>query len=108
MKRIAASLLLVIIATTVLAQQRSAKRGIGWDERNVNSYLSDAAIEKMAPGVSWIYTWGQTPKGTTTLLGTGEEGSMDFAPMCWRGTYDANAIRNYVKNHPGRVGHFAC
>ena len=101
MKRIAASLLLVIIATTVLAQQRSAKRGIGWDERNVNSYLSDAAIEKMAPGVSWIYTWGQTPKGTTTLLGTGEEGSMDFAPMCWRGTYDANAIRNYVKNHPG-------
>lgn len=21
--------------------------------------------------------------------------------MCWKGTYDANAIRNYVKNHPG-------
>lgn len=101
MKRIAASFLLVLIAITAPAQQRSAKRGIGWDERNTASYLSDAAIEKMAPGVSWVYTWGQTPKGTTTLLATGEEGSMDFAPMCWKGTYDANAIRNYVKKHPG-------
>lgn len=102
MKRIAASFLLFnIIAITALAQQRSTKRGIGWDERNVNSYLSDAAIEKMAPGVSWIYTWGQTPKGTTTLLSTGAEGSMDFAPMCWKGSYDADAIRNYVKEHPG-------
>ncbi|MEE1222808.1 MAG: hypothetical protein UHL07_04650 [Bacteroidaceae bacterium] len=56
MKRTATSLFLVIIATIALAQQRSAKRGIGWDERNTSSYLSDAAIEKMAPGISWIYT----------------------------------------------------
>ena len=54
MKRTATSLFLVIIATIALAQQRSAKRGIGWDERNTSSYLSDAAIEKMAPGISWI------------------------------------------------------
>lgn len=101
MKRIPASFLLLILATTALAQQKSAKRGIGWAERDADSYLSDAAIEKMAPGISWVYTWGATPKGATTLLATGEEGSMDFAPMCWNGGYNASVIRNYVRNHPG-------
>lgn len=77
------------------AQQKSEKRGVCWDEKT--QQFSDAPIEKMSPGVSWIYTWGEAPKGTAANLDA--EGGIDFAPMAWGRDFNENAIRNYVKEH---------
>lgn len=77
------------------AQQKSEKRGVCWDEKT--QQFSDAPIEKMSPGVSWIYTWEEAPKGTAANLDA--EGGIDFAPMAWGRDFNENAIRNYVKEH---------
>lgn len=49
-----------------MAQSKSAKRGIGWDEKTQK--LSDAPIDKMLPGISWLYNWGPTPSGSAANL----------------------------------------
>lgn len=97
MRKTLISFLVVLVSMPALAQQKSAKRGIGWDEKTQS--ITNTPIEKMLPGVSWLYNWGAKPTGNATNLGTPD--GMDFAPMCWNGGYDANAIRNYVKEHKG-------
>lgn len=57
---------LLAILSTATAQIKSPKRGIGWDEKTQK--LSNAPIDKLLPGVSWIYTWGETPQGTADNL----------------------------------------
>ena len=42
------------------AQNRSLKRGICWDEKT--QVFSDAPVDKMLPGVTWIYTLGESPR----------------------------------------------
>lgn len=39
------------------AQQRSAKRGIGWDEKIVA--LNADHMQLMQHGVDWVYNWGR-------------------------------------------------
>lgn len=80
---------------TALAQQKSAKRGIGWDEKT--QHITNAPIEKMLPGVSWFYNWGATPTGNATNLGTAD--GMGFAPMCWNGNFNEKTIRDYISSH---------
>ena len=84
-----------VISHSALAQQRSAKRGIGWDEKT--QAISETTISKMAPGISWIYNWGTTPK-TPSLFST--ESEVVFLPMCWNANYDEAVLRNYLSGHP--------
>jgi len=86
----------VLTSHTALAQQRSAKRGMCWDEST--QPLTDAPISKMAPGVSWYYNWGQTPQAASvTLIGTPD--GIDFVPMCWNGAFNETALREYLTLH---------
>lgn len=100
MKRFFILIMSVAISATLIAQTRSAKRGVGWDEKTQK--LTDAPIQKMAPGISWLYNWGAAPVGSPTTLGQGE-GKMAFLPMCWNASFDETAIRNYLSQHQGDV-----
>lgn len=71
-----------------------------WDEKT--QALSNTPIEKMAPGVSWIYNWGVAPTGSATNIGQGE-GKIAFLPMCWNGSFNETTIRNYLSQHQGEV-----
>lgn len=92
-----AGIVLMFFSRSALAQQRSAKRGIGWDEQNLS--LSTSVVEKMAPGIRWVYNWGVAPRNTEAGLGPDE--AMDFLPMCWNGGFDETALRTYLSSHPG-------
>ena len=87
----------VVFSLSALAQQRSAKRGIGWDEKTQS--ISETTVSKMAPGISWIYNWGITPK-SPSLFST--ESDMVFVPMCWNAISNSNetVLRNYLSDHP--------
>ena len=71
-----------------MAQQRSAKRGVCWDEKT--QPLTDALAGKMASGVSWFYNWGVAPVG---------DASLQFLPMCWNGSFDETQLRQYLTQH---------
>ena len=94
MRRIIAFLLIVVSATTALAQQRSAKRGVCWDEGNLA--LSAAVVDQMAPGISWVYNWGATTSYTSMT-------QMAFVPMAWNGDFNETQLRNYLSSHAGQV-----
>lgn len=83
-----------------MAQQRSAKRGICWDEKT--QLLTDAPLQKMVPGVCWLYNWSTAPMGSTSVLGAGSD-QMFFLPMCWNASFDESALRNYLTQHQGEV-----
>lgn len=86
----------LLSATAVLAQDRSPKRGVCWDEKQQR--LSDAPLMKMSDGVSWLYNWGPAPQGTSGLIGN--DSGVGFAPMCWNGNFDETRLRNYLSSHP--------
>lgn len=95
--KLTVAILSILVAVPGLAQQKSAKRGIGWDEKSQR--VSEAAVSKMLPGISWLYNWGPAPNGTADNLGTTE--GMLFVPMCWNGAFNETTIRNYVDTHSG-------
>lgn len=84
------SIAAISLAMTTSVLGRSEKRGIS---ENQFTYVQQA--EALAPGVSWYYTWGNTPHSSIA-----DYEGMAFAPMCWNANYNANAIREYVKSHP--------
>jgi len=86
--------LMVCSALAGFAQQRSAKRGIGWDEKNVS--LDAGHAELLSSGVSWAYNWGPAPKNEALYSAE----SIHFAPMCWNSSFDEARIRTFVKQHP--------
>jgi len=98
-RKIFLTIAVIVSVLPAFAQTRSAKRGIGWDEKGQK--ITDAPIGKMLPGVSWFYNWGPAPSGTAADLGTAD--GMGFAPMCWNGAYNETTIRNYVNAHKGGV-----
>lgn len=89
--------LFMLVNSPVLAQQRSAKRGVCWDEKT--QALTAAPIKKMTPGIAWLYNWGEAPTGTPANLGT----EMAFLPMCWNASFDETRLRNYLTAHKGEV-----
>jgi hypothetical protein len=89
---------LVFVNVPVLAQQRSAKRGICWDEKN--QQFTGAPIAKMAPGVAWVYNWGVAPTGSSTVF---TPTTMTFIPMCWNGDFNDTSLRQYLTAHQGEV-----
>ncbi|MBQ2553595.1 MAG: hypothetical protein II562_00660 [Prevotella sp.] len=96
-KHIIFTLALALTTLSGYAQQRSAKRGMCWDEKT--QALTNTTVAKMAPGVSWLYNWGVAPTGSASNLGAGE--SMDFAPMCWNSAYNESKLRSWLNAHPG-------
>lgn len=86
---------LLVGMASVYAQGRSPKRGVCWDEKTQR--LSDATVDKMLPGISWIYTWGESPQGHAAHLGDDE--GIVFAPMAWGRNFNEPAIRDYVREH---------
>jgi hypothetical protein len=66
------SLLLVGGGTSLLAQERSAKRGVSANNLNAEQ------VGLLSPGISWIYNWGPTP-GNLEL-----NGEIEYYPMIWR------------------------
>lgn len=86
--------ILAIAATACPAQQRSAKRGLSWDETTLT--LQAAHIEQLAMGVSWVYNWGNAPHLPELYSAT----TIAYAPMCWNSNYDEAAIRSYLQGHP--------
>lgn len=72
------------------ASAKSYKRGV-----SENKFQYKAQMEAVAPGVTWFYNWGNT---VGNYLANQE--FLEFAPMCWNGSYSADNIRNYVKSHP--------
>ncbi len=93
---ISIALLALALSTGAQAQQRSEKRGIGWDEKTLA--IGSKAIKLMSPGVSWIYNWGATPKNEPAELAEG--GEMLFMPMAWNGNFDETKLRQYLDTHP--------
>lgn len=85
------------MALPVLAQTKSAKRGMGWDEKTQT--ISESPVSKMAPGVTWMYNWGITPKNNVSNLGP--KGDMEFVPMCWNAGYNEEQLRQWLTDNPG-------
>ncbi|MCH5224928.1 MAG: hypothetical protein J1D77_02970 [Muribaculaceae bacterium] len=85
---------IIIIATLLIMPSvifaKSNKRGVG---ENLFQYW--AQMEVLEPGVTWYYNWGNTEKSSVE----GQE-FLEYVPMCWNGGYNAEAIREYCKNHP--------
>lgn len=72
----------------------SPKRGVS---ENQFSYL--VQMRALEPGVCWYYNWGNSGAVGSKGEIAAAENTMEFVPMCW-GNYNADAIREYVKNHP--------
>lgn len=85
-----------LLAATAVAPMsgRSAKRGV-----SENSFSLGTMMEALEPGVGWYYNWAGTPgKGYENQVIDFE--GMEFVPMCWNASYDAEAIREYCRTHP--------
>jgi len=90
-------IVLVFSTFTTLAQQRSVKRGVGWDEKL--QPMTNAPVDKMSPGICWYYNWGLSPQGNVTNVGPALD--MEYVPMCWNGGFNETTLRNYLNAHPG-------
>lgn len=101
MKKFLLILALLTVVSGVSAQSRSLKRGVCWDEKG-NRALTDAPLEKLQPGVSWIYTWGLTPVANPipSMLNCTPEG-VEFIPQVWNsGNFNAQKLRDYLSKYP--------
>lgn len=80
----------LLLGGSLCASAKSPKRGL-----SENQFQYKAQMEALAPGSSWYYNWGNAPGRYLAA-----ENYMTFAPMCWNSNYNADNIRNYVKEHP--------
>jgi len=78
--------------TTVSAMPKSPKRGVSF---NIHT-MQDAVI--LSDFISWYYNWGNT--AYEDVLPWLESCNIDFCPMCWSRSYNANNIRKFVQAHP--------
>ncbi len=93
MKKFLAIALAASLASASVAAM-SPKRGV-----SENQFTFGSQLEILAPGVGWYYNWANTP-------GRGYQdevinfNDMEFVPMAWNGSYNADAIREYCRTHP--------
>lgn len=87
----------VLVSAMDLAQNvrmgKSAKRGVSY------SFSIDGDVDLLAPYISWSYNWGPAPSNTT-IQADFDRCGLDFCPMAWNGSYDADKIRAYKQTHP--------
>lgn len=74
------------------AMPKSQKRGVAFNFQNIED------LPLLSPYISWDYNWGNTANDNAALWFDTNE--MDYCPMCWNGSYNADKIREYVKAHP--------
>lgn len=72
--------------------RKSAKRGVSFDFKQAED------LPPLSPSCSWAYNWGNTQNAQAALWF--DSNDMDFCPMAWNNTYNADAIRQYVQAHP--------
>ena len=72
--------------------RKSAKRGVSFDFKQAED------LPLLSPFCSWAYNWGNTQNAQAALWF--DSNDMDFCPMAWNNTYNADAIRQYVQAHP--------
>mgnify|MGYP004503468333 CR=1 FL=1 len=72
--------------------RKSAKRGVSFDFKQAED------LPLLSPSCSWAYNWGNTQNAQAALWF--DSNDMDFCPMAWNNTYNADAIRQYVQAHP--------
>lgn len=80
----------LLLSAVSIAQTQSYKRGYGVDQGK----FSNEALVNLAPGAGWFYDWSHS--SYLDFEGAG----VDFVPMTWNGGYDANGLRQFLKNHP--------
>ncbi len=91
--KIFTTLLLICCSSLLLtAQTKSWKRGA------CMSNLRTADFESLKTGLTWFYDWGTNPGGEG--LQASDDRDIEYCPMTWGGNYNADAIRQYVRNHP--------
>ena len=71
---------------------KSTKRGVAFNFTQVSD------LPLLSPYISWDYNWGNTPTDNAALWFDANE--MDYCPMCWNGSYNADKIRAFVAAHP--------
>ncbi len=71
---------------------KSAKRGVAF------SFTQLTDLPLLSPYISWDYNWGNSATDDAALWFDANE--MDFCPMCWNGSYNADKLRAYVAAHP--------
>ena len=94
MKKYIPIVLALALAGSATAFAKSPKRGVSEDQ-----FTFESQLRILAPGVGWYYNWGNVP-GRGYDDGVINFTDMEFAPMCWNASYNADAIREYVKSHP--------
>lgn len=72
--------------------RKSAKRGVSFDFKQAED------LPLLSSSCSWAYNWGNTQNAQAALWF--DSNDVDFCPMAWNNTYNADAIRQYVQAHP--------
>lgn len=72
---------------------KSAKRGIAYD------LASAADMGALSAGVSWWYNWSPQPNAALAADARSRY-AMDFIPMLWNGSFDADAVEGFLKANP--------
>lgn len=71
---------------------RSAKRGVAF-----NFSLADD-LPLLTDAISWDYNWGNDQNALAATWMDDEQ--VEYCPMCWNNSYNADRIRAYVQAHP--------
>ncbi len=90
---VGAAIAVALLAGAANAEAKSFKRGV-----SENSFGLKEEMDVLSPGVSWFYNWANTPNANIADV-VGEE-TMDFIPMIWGSSYNADNIRTYCQSHP--------
>ncbi len=77
---------------TYSAMRKSAKRGVAFNF----SLIEDLPL--LSESCSWAYNWGNSQNDNAALWF--DTNDMDYCPMTWSGSYDADKIRAYKQAHP--------
>ena len=72
--------------------QKSTKRGVSFN------FTLPEDLPLLSPSCSWAYNWGNTQNSIAALWFDSNE--MDFCPMAWNNSFNADQIREYVQAHP--------
>lgn len=79
-------------STSLLAQSKSAKRGVAYG----NHQPADLAV--LSKGVSWWYNWYHQPEQAVASVYSNY--SLDYVPMAWNGSFNKEAMRAFLSTHP--------
>lgn len=80
------------VAAMRTQEPKSVKRGIAYDLEDPRDFAA------LSPGVSWWYNWSPQPSPHAPAHPDARFG-MDFYPMLWGPSFDADAILSYLRAH---------